>query len=150
MVTLTREIENSPNNANLYHKRAIYYCSRLNYLKALEDAKKAISIDSANASYFVSLSDIYFATDKVRDSKIALEKAISIDPKNSLALIKLGEFYFLIQKYQEAFDFIDKALKVDEHIAKAYFLKGMIFKELKDTSKAISSFITAVEQDQSY
>ena len=34
--------------------------------------------------------------------------------------------------------------------AEAYYLKGMVFYEKEDTAKAISSFITAVEQESNY
>jgi tetratricopeptide (TPR) repeat protein len=39
---------------------------------------------------------------------------------------------------------------IDKYNAKAYFMKGMNYKDLKDTAKAISSMQTAVEQDQQY
>lgn len=42
------------------------------------------------------------------------------------------------------------ALKQDKYNAKAYFMKGMNYKELGDTARAISSMQTAVEQDQMY
>ena len=41
-------------------------------------------------------------------------------------------------------------LKIDETIAKGYFLKGMCYKESGDTTRAISSFQTACEQDNQY
>ena len=60
------------------------------------------------------------------------------------------QLHFLVKKYQEAFDDINKALQINRFLAKAYFIKGMIYKETKDTVRAISSMTTAVEQDQQY
>ena len=140
----------NPANADLYQHRGKYLLKQGNYADALLDIKKAINIDSTKADYYLTLSDIYFATDKTRDYKTVLEKAITIEPENTQALLKLGELYFLVQKYQEAFDYINKALMVDQYIAKGYFLKGMIYREMKDTTRAISSMLTATELDQHY
>ena len=58
--------------------------------------------------------------------------------------------YFLVRQYENAITHINKALKVDENIAQAYYLKGSVFKEMGDTSKAISSMQTAIEQDTKF
>nr|MBA3901914.1 tetratricopeptide repeat protein [Bacteroidota bacterium] len=45
---------------------------------------------------------------------------------------------------------LDRVLIKDKYNAKAYFIKGMAFKEMGDTAKAVSSFHTTVEQDPDY
>lgn len=67
-----------------------------------------------------------------------------------MANLKLGEFYMYAENYEEAFVYINNCLKQDVYNAEAYFLKGMIYKSLKDTAKAVSSFQTCVEQNPDY
>ena len=71
-------------------------------------------------------------------------------PENTEGLLKLAELYFFVQKYQKGIDYVNKALRIDENLAKAYFLKGSIYRESGDTSKAISSLETAIEQDNKF
>src|SRR6185369_1058886 len=70
--------------------------------------------------------------------------------KNVDAMLKLAELYFYVKKYDKSIEYINMALKINKYNAKAYFMKGMNYKEIKDTAKAISSMQTAVEQDQTY
>jgi tetratricopeptide (TPR) repeat protein len=48
---------------------------------------------------------------------------------------------------QEAINEINEVLKLEKSNPKAYYLKGVIYKESGDTSLAVSSFMTAIEQD---
>jgi tetratricopeptide (TPR) repeat protein len=140
----------SPQNADAFHARAKYYVAIKDYQKGYTDMMQVLSIDSSKAAYFLTLSDVYFFTNKTSGSKRALEKAIELDDKNIDALLKLAELYLYVSKSEKSIEYINKALKIDQYNAKAYFMKGMNYKDLKDTAKAISSMQTAVEQDQNY
>src|SRR5204863_8321405 len=80
----------------------------------------------------------------------SFEKSIALDPKNITAELKLAELFLLLKKYQQSLDHADNALRIDKTNAKAYFIKGFMFKETGDTARAISSFQTAVEQNPGY
>jgi tetratricopeptide (TPR) repeat protein len=139
-----------PDNAEALHARAKYYISTKDYHNSYIDMMQVLKIDSSKAPYYLTLSDVYFFTNKTGASKMALEKAVALDDKNIDALLKLAELYLYIGKNEKSIEYINKALKIDQYNAKAYFMKGMNYKELKDTAKAISSMQTAVEQDQNY
>ena len=62
----------------------------------------------------------------------------------------MAELYYIVKQYQLAIDYINKALKLDENMARAYHLKGTVYAESGDTAKAISSLVTATEQDNKY
>ena len=147
---LNERIKNDPNQAELYHQRAKYYLEKKDFSSAQNDMVRALALDSNNAGYYLTLSDIYFAANKTGKAKESLEKSIGLDEKNIDALLKLAELYFYVQKNQSSIEFIDKVLLLDQYNSKAYFLKGMNFKETGDTTKAISSMQTAVEQDPEY
>ncbi len=147
---LNEQIAADPHNADALHARAKYYLSIKDYPDSYTDLMQVLNIDSSKAAYYMTLSDVYFYTNKTGASKRALEKAVSLDEKNIDALLKLAELYLYVSKNDKSLEYINKALKIDQYNAKAYFMKGMNYKDLKDTARAISSMQTAVEQDQSY
>lgn len=138
---------NDANNDSLYNARARIYISFKQFDEAMGDVSRALKLDSTKAKYCVTLADIYFATNKTRLAKETLEATVKKFPTNTEALLKLAELYYLVRQYENAITNINKALKIDENLANAYFLKGTVFKEMGDTSKAISSMQTAIEQD---
>ena len=147
---LNKQLLADPKNPDLYHKRAQYYYNTKNFEAGLADMAHVMKIDSSKAEYFLTLSDLYFVTNKTRNAKAALEKCVAIDNKNIDAILKLAELYLYLNKHDKSIECINNALKLDQYNSKAYFMKGMNYKELKDTAKAISSMQTAVEQDKEY
>lgn len=144
------ELLNAPSNADLYDKRAKVYLSLRQFTEAENDARRALRIDSMRPVYYLTLVDIYFTANRTRESKELLESTTKRFPDNIEALLKLAELYFLVQRYQEGIDYVNRALKLNENLAKAYYIKGSIYRESGDTSRAISSLETAVEQDNRY
>jgi tetratricopeptide (TPR) repeat protein len=141
---------NDPNNPSLYNERAAIYISLKQFPEAEGDAKRAIRLDSTRAEYYLTLVDANFAQNKTRFAKEYLERITKKFPENTEALLKLAELYFLVQQYQQAIDYVNRALKIDDNLAQGYYLKGNIYKETGDTTRAISSFETAVEQDAKF
>jgi tetratricopeptide (TPR) repeat protein len=140
------KIGKDPKNAQLFNDRALLHLERNDVANAMLDMEKVISMDTTNASFFITLADVHLAAGKPGKSKAALEKCMSIDPKNKLAYEKLAELYFIAQQYKESIKNLDEVLKLDITNPKAYFMKGMCYRDLGDTTKAISSFQTAIEQ----
>lgn len=147
---LNAQLLGDPSNPDLYNKRSQLYIQYKQFEEAVGDAKRAIRLDSSVATYFVTLADVYFAQNKTRQTKEVLERTAVKFPESTEALMKLSELYFIVKQYQQAIETINKALKINENIARAYYLKGSIYRESGDTSKAISSLETAVEQDNSF
>lgn len=134
-------------NDSLYNQRAIVYLQLRQLPEAVNDAKRAIAIDSTKSRNYLTLADVYFAQNNTRMAKELLEKVTKKFPQDTECLLKLAELYYLVQKYQESIEFVNKALKVNENIAKAYYIKGSIYRESGDTTRAISSLQTAIDQD---
>ncbi|MDZ4665841.1 MAG: tetratricopeptide repeat protein [Bacteroidota bacterium] len=145
--TINAQLLENPSDPDLYIKRCQLYIQYKQFEVAAGDAKRAIRLDSTVASYYIALGDVYFAENKTRQTKEVLERTVVKFPESTEALMKLSELYFIVKQYKEAIENINKALKINENIAKAYYLKGSIYRESGDTSKAISSLETAVEQD---
>lgn len=150
LVELNDNITKEPSNPTLYHRRAKYYISIRDYNAALIDMSQVMNLDSTRVEYLLTLADLYSFANRTSYSKRYLEKIIKMDPKNTETMLKLSELYMLVKKNQESINYANMALKIDEHLSKAYFLKGMNYLDGHDTLKAISSFITATEQDPEY
>lgn len=148
--SLNAQLLEDPRNPDLYIKRSTLWIQYKQFDAAAGDAKRAIRIDSTVASYYVALADVYFAENKTRQTKEVLERTVVKFPESTEALMKLSELFFIVKQYKEAIENINKALKINENIAKAYYLKGSIYRESGDTTKAISSLETAVEQDNRF
>jgi len=117
---------------------------------ALATILLALEQDSSKSDYFLTLADVYLVMNQTRYTRNALEKAISIDPDNKDAHMKLAELFLYVEMRQEAINEINEVLKREKNNPRAYYLKGIIYKESGDTSLAISSFMTTVEQDPKY
>lgn len=147
---ISKKISENANDPNLYHERAKLYLTLSMPEEAAKDADRAIKLDSLNPNYYLTKADSYFSSNKTKQSKETLELIEKKFPDNTEALLKLGELFFIVRQYQTAIDYCNKALKIDENLSKAYFIKGSIYRESGDTAKAISSLVTATEQDNRY
>lgn len=144
---INQKILENPSDGNLYNDRAKLYLKYKMLEDAINDAKRAIRIDSSNVNYYLTQADVFFAANETKNCKDVLEKVVVKFPTNTDGLLKLGELFYFVKQYEYAFAKINLALKVNENLAKAYYLKGNIYKEIGDTAKAISSLETAIEQD---
>lgn len=147
LLALNKKILDNPDDANLYNERAKIYLRFKQLEDAINDTKRAIRIDTTNAVFYLTEADIFFAANETRNAKDVLELVVKKFPENTDGLLKLGELYYFVKQYENAFAKINQALKINENLAKGYYLKGNIYKEIGDTAKAISSLETAIEQD---
>ncbi len=147
---LNEKIKLEPNNSTLYFQRAQIYFESKDLESSMNDVNRALKLDSSNADFYLLLADIYFIKKEGTKAKETLNKCLEVDSKKTEAYLKLSEIYFLVEQYGKSIENINSALKIDVHNAKAYFMKGMNYKYAGDTTNAISSMQTAVEQNNDY
>jgi tetratricopeptide (TPR) repeat protein len=143
-------LKDNINDPVLYLRRARLYMKYDDLSSAVNDLDRAIKVDSLSIDYYLLKAELLKKQDKLNESKIVLDQCMAIDNENIPARIELGWLALIAQNYKQAMDYADAALKRDVHNAKAYHLKGMIFQETLDTTLAISSFRTAIEQENDY
>lgn len=149
--SLNKMIQQQPSNPEYYYERALLLFKTFNeHDGAFNDIMRAINLDSSVVKYYLLQADLYFAKANAKDAKKILEKCLSLEPVSVETHLKLAELYLLVEQYGKSIEQVNEALKADAHSAKAYFIKGMDYKLLGDTVKAISSMQTAVEQDNNY
>ncbi|MCB0430897.1 MAG: tetratricopeptide repeat protein [Flavobacteriales bacterium] len=148
--TLNRKILDNPNDASLYYQRSKMQAESGLYEAAIKDIDRSLKLDSTKADVYFTAGEAYFHINQTRQSRDAFEKCVRLKPDHVEALLKLAELYLYVKGYPKSVEYADQVLKIDKHQSKAYMLKGLDFKMLGDTAKAISSFQTAVEQNPDY
>lgn len=146
---LSEKINADPANAQLIFQRANAYFAYGNLKYALLDFKKAYSLDSLKQAFVMGLADCYFEVNYPDSSILILEKYLQHDPENADVLLDVAIDYYLLPspKYTPALEHLNTLLKTDIQNADAYFYRGMMLKEMGDTTAAIRSFQTAIETD---
>lgn len=147
---LNKMILEDPNNKSLYLQRGKLFVKNLDLESAENDFKRILKIDSNYADAYSNLADIYLMRGTATAVKSILETGLTKVPGNDDLKLKLAELQLYLKNYKECILALDDVLKSNKYNAKAYYIKGMAFKEMGDTAKSVSSFQTAVEQDPDY
>ena len=147
---INEQLKTDVNNTGLYLKRARLHQKYGDYNAAVNDLNRAIKIDSLIPEFYLLKAELLKGQDKYKEAKEALDKCMYVDNDNVQARVELGWLALYAFNHKQALDYADAALKRDMYNAEAYYLKGMIFLDKKDTVLAKSSFKTAVEQENDY
>ena len=147
---VTKAINKSPDNARLYFDRASLLDRMNEDSLALIDYKKAISLDSGKAEYYSAIGDMLFEHKDLEGSIPWLERAMHLNPDDKRAHLKLAKLFLYVEEYNKALSEINIVLRQDVYNPEGYYLKGMIYKSLNDTTRALSSFLTALQVEPEY
>jgi tetratricopeptide (TPR) repeat protein len=147
---MNRALEQNPSDTTARYARAKYYLKIGKADSALIDMQNLIKVDSSRVDYFLTLGDVYLVTNRTRYTKQALQKAVMLDKSNQEAHMKLAELFLYVEMRQDALNELNEVLRINKNNPKAYYLKGIIYKEGGDSALAISSFLTTTEQDPNY
>jgi tetratricopeptide (TPR) repeat protein len=142
---LDKAIKDDPKNVDLYLQRSQAYHERKQDSLAIVDLDACIKLDSTNSQYYSIAGDILFEAKNISASTKYIEKALALNPRDSRARLKLAKLFLFIKEYPKAFENINTVLRTDVYNYEGYFLKGMLYKDMKDTNKAIGSFQTAAQ-----
>lgn len=141
-------------NPYLYYKRAQLFEHDGDLKHATEDMFKALTLDSLRPEFFIFTADLFEKNAEPKRGLALMEKAIATDSMNIAFYTKAAELAYIdttIKNHLKlALAYLNTATKKDPQNAKIYFYKGNVFKELKDTTKALSAFQTATEMDPKF
>ena len=143
-------IKSDVRNSDLYFDRALYYKSRGVYPKAIADIYSALHIDSANVDYYLFAGELFLDMNEGVKAAGLMSKGINMNPENQELYIKAIEYNYYLQNYEASLNFANDLIQINKYNADAYFLKGMIVKEIGQEDKAISTFQTCIEVDPSF
>ena len=146
---VNEEIKKDSLNPFLYYKRAHIYEHNDDIQHATADMFKTLSLDSSRAEFFLYAAELFKKSGEPRKGIALMDKAIAIDSLNTDLYVKAAELAYIDTtikgNYIIALSYLNAAILKNPQNADIYFYKGNIFKELKDTTRAISSFQTATE-----
>jgi tetratricopeptide (TPR) repeat protein len=147
---ITASIKKTPDDAALYFARGKMLRKLKQDTLALRDFKMASSLDTNNATYYSAVGDVLFEAKDLDGSITWLSKAIAKNPTDPQAHLKIAKLFLFMQKYDKAFEQINIVMRKDVYNPEAYYLKGMVYKDMKDTGRAISSFQSALQVAPDY
>lgn len=147
---ITEEIAKNPADASLYFERGRALQKMKEDTLALHDYMQASKLDSTKAEYFSAVGNLLFEAKDINGSLEWIQKAIKLNPEDRKARLKIAKLFLYLKDYPQAFSEINIVLRKNVYDPEAYFLKGMIYCDAKDTAKAISSFLTALQVAPDY
>lgn len=148
--SLSARIAKSPEEANLYHERALRYIELKKPTEALADINQAISLEPKKVEHRIVLSDVFFQMGKVTDCKKTLEQIWSEHPDNINIALKLAEVNLYFKDYSSTSENLDNAENIDKRDPRVHFMRGFMLKVKGDTMEAVKSFYKTVEYDTTH
>ncbi len=144
---LSKAMEESPDNAELYYQRGQLYANQKFLNRAEDDFIDAVKRDSLNPLYHYVLGRTQYAMNQTKDAANQYEKALALKPDYTEVLIKLADLYFVVKEHPKSLELLNRGIKMDPSNAYLYHMLGMNYKEMGDTGRAIYHFQTAIEYD---
>jgi len=145
--SLTNLLERAPSDAQLLNQRAKVFLHLGQLDLAIADVGRALLLDSTEADYFLTISDVYFRLNKPKQCLSALKKAHQLQPENREPLYRLAQFELYLKNHKKSINYANKMLKIDVQDDRPFMIKGLCYKELGDTTKAISNYLEAVTEN---
>lgn len=134
---LENAIKINPNGVDAYIYLAEIYRYKNNNEKAMEYAKKALSIDDKN-SYANFIIGSVFLNDSADEAVKYLTKAIENDSKLTKAYINRGNAYFDLASYDKSIGDYTKAISLDPQSDIAYYGRSRAYYNSNQYDKAIA------------
>ncbi|NQX91536.1 MAG: tetratricopeptide repeat protein [Flavobacteriales bacterium] len=148
--SIDEQILDDPSNPKLYEQRGRRFLAQGNMIEALKDFDRGLQADPQNESLFLFKGETLFQQQTFKESFDTYQACIERNPESIPCLLKCAEMNVHLRQYEDAIKQVNKALSVDEKYAEAYYIKGRIYKEIGDSSLAVSSYQTATEVDPNY
>ncbi|MCS6935679.1 MAG: tetratricopeptide repeat protein [Chitinophagales bacterium] len=151
---INAEIARDSTNPFLYFKRAQLYQANDQLKSALTDMFIALSLDSLRPEFYLYAAELFKQSGEPKRGIALMDKAITTDSLHTPYYVKAAELAYidttLPNNFTIALQYLNTAIGKDPQNADIYFFKGNVYKELKDTLKAISNFQTATELNPRY
>lgn len=147
---LTSQIQQAPNNTDLWMRRSRLWYEQGNTLQAMEDVTKAIDINITNPEAYHLRGFYYYVQNQdsaaLRDLKRAAETG-SLDPET---FYMIGQLHFFKKDYPGALRGYGNAIKLDSTQPTYYFARGFLYQAQNKTDAAIAEYKTALEWDPKF
>lgn len=145
--SLSALLETSPQNPALLNERAKAFLQLGELSLAIADVGRALLLDSTEADHYLTISDVYFRMGEPDRCVRSLEKAHALQPENTEPLHRLAQFELYLKNHQKSINYANDMLSLDPQDDRPFIIKGLCYKELGDTAKAIHNYLEAVTEN---
>ncbi len=143
-------VEDNYLNSNFWDQFGDYYIQNNQLKKGIECSEKSFRLDSSNYNLSFKLSEFFLKQLSLGKSHKYLENCLRIDSLKTQPYLNLAQLYIFKADYNSALKFINLGLEKNRYLPQGYCMKGVCYKHVRDTVKALSSFKTAIEVDPNY
>lgn len=128
-----------------------YYTDKEDLERALEFFREAFTLDAANKSAQMGLSEALalkgnrlLVEEKAETARAFFEESLKYNPRNAVAVYGLGEVFDDLGKEDEALASYEKALEFDQDLTEIYVPLGIIYYRKGEIAKADPHLTKAV------
>ncbi len=137
-------------DAAVYFFKAVSELEKQNYDAAIDNYKKAVSINPKLAEAYYNLGIAYGEKGDTETAIIYYKKAIAINPNDAEAYNNLGNAYREKGDTETEIIYYKKAIAINPEHAKAYYNLGNAYGEKGDTETAIVYYKKAIDINPEY
>lgn len=147
---LNDAVEDYPQSAENYYKRALYYYRKSDYQKTFDDVQQAIKTENNQGKYYFLLSQVYRRNKEFKKALRAILEARKFDPKAPETLIQSGELLLLNQKFKKLGQTLNLATQLLPKDPRIDFIKGNLALERSDSANAKRFLFRAIKKRPDY
>ncbi len=147
VLKVNNAIENDPQNPNLYYERAQLFYDFGSLEEGIMDLEKAIQLDGNRPEFYHLLADLQLDHYQSGLALSTLETAISKFPDRVLTRLKYAEFLYILKQYESSISVLSDLLDKKPDNGEAFFMLGLNYKDLGDTTLAMKNFQWAIQND---
>ncbi|MFN3405060.1 MAG: tetratricopeptide repeat protein [Cytophagaceae bacterium] len=128
-----------------YNNRGVAYSDKGEYLKAIEDFNKAVTINPNHKEAYNNRGVAYANIEKYEDAIKDYNQSLSISPAYSNAYYNRGNAYAKLKKYELAIEDYNKVVRLNPAYAGVYNNRGLSLKEAGRYKEALDDLNKAVK-----
>lgn len=137
-----------PYSPFLYIYKAQAYLKLKETTKALENAQVAFSLDRTLLPVYITLSQAYYEKGDLDQALNPLQTYLLYKNDDPAALVLLGKIYYQLgTDNTKALEALSKAITLDKTQIHAYYYRGLIYIEEKESQKAVNDIYIALKAD---
>lgn len=143
-----KAIVSNPSNYFAFNNKGVVYSNLKNYLKAIQEFKKAINIQNKFVEAYLGISNNYFQIDKNNEAINVLEKAPDEIYKNTQIQKELGKHYSKIKNFKKAKYFLHEVIKKEPHDGISLFNLHTFYFQTYDYNSSCKYLVEAYNSDK--
>lgn len=149
---ITLKIQEDPSNHEYFYLRSNEWIKENKLENAFKDISTALDLNPKNAVYHYKKAELIMANDSANalEAIALLKEATELESSFEDAHFLLGKLRLARQEYESSLESFDQLVEIDPNNARAYFWKGIAFKENKFMDKAEEMFFKTVQVDNTY